>query len=392
MTVTFTPASTFGRYSLRRLFESDGTQLQAQLLNVPVSTPGDRTTWTWEDNWKNYVIPGLFTGTYGPLNMLSTGATPPSSIALYEEATMVYAGAYYDGEYYSGRYTYIYNPTGAGVEFTHCALFISQPTADTAEELVSPNQRCVLVTAANSDETASTLPAGYYAFNTFGIFDNYFLGGATVTTDTSLQSWAEKILDTPLDQPYPLITDYTKAYYINDEKTPFIEPAYKNIVGSSSSANSSYILAELLNVTGTVPAFDAPWSEWAAYRINRYATSELIFLVNYTPETATFQFVDGPDTYEVTFTATKLIPSAPADLLFTPPLSGSYTYTHVALFTDETSTPPPAGSSYTYSDPDKFLGVLTLASSVTMTTASTPRAYPVNVSFTYQPTYTVEVL
>lgn len=393
MTVSLIPASTFGRHALTRLFQTDGTALQVQLLNVPTSEPGDRTTWTWDSHWKNYAVAGAFSGSGGLLDLRTTGTAPPSSIALYEETTMVYTGAYYDGLYVEDdRYVLVYNSSGSAITFTHFAVFAAQPAANALAELNDANTYCLFVSAENADEDPATLAALSYAFIAFGIYGSSFLGGAVLTSTPSLQEWVDNVVLTPQDQPFPLVTSYTKHYPINKEQTPFVEPAYKTIVASTSTATQSYILGELLNVTGAVPAFDEGWSAWETYRIKRYAVSPLNFIFDYTAESEYIDIVVDGDTYRTTVSGNKLSPVAPADLHFTAPSSGSYTYTHIALFINETSTPPPPNSTYVYTDTDKFMGVIELASSVTMTTASTARAYPVIVSLLYEPQIEIELL
>jgi len=393
MAVSLIPASTFGRHALTQLFQTNGTALQVQLLNVPTSEPGDRTTWTWDSHWKNYVVAGAFSGSGGLLDMRTTGTAPPSSIALYEESTMVYTGAYYDGLYIEDdRYVLIYNSSGSTITFTHFAVFAAQPAANTLAELNDANTYCLFVSAENTDEDPATLDALSYAFIAFGVYDAVFLGGAVVTSTPSLQEWVDNALLTPQDQPFPLVTTNTKHYPFNKEQTPFVEPAYKTMVASTANASQSYILGELLNVTSTVPAFDEGWSAWETYRIKRYAVSPLNFVFEYTIESDYVDIVIGGDTYRTTVSGNKLSPVAPADLLFTAPSSGSYTYTHVALFANETSTPPPPNSTYVYTNQDKFMGVIELASSVTMTTTSTARAYPIRVSMLYEPEIEVELL
>ena len=388
MANTFVPAGTFGRYALRKIFEQDNTTMAVQLLNVPTSTPGDRSTWTWQDNWSQYAISGMFTGNSGRLDLRSTATSPPSSIAVVPEADAPLAGAYYDGEYVANyRYFYIGNFTGSTITYTHAAFFISQPTGSTLSTLAEPNLRCIFVAADNNTETTDTIANNSYLFFPFGLstFD-YLYGGAAVSISSSFEDWVkaeETYIEDGYTGVYPFIYDYTKIYHFNTANDTFFSRVYRLLNGATADTAETYFLAELLNVTAAEPDFDAGWAGWSTYRIERYATSTALMKFNYENKSDSWYWEDADITF--TYDGVQMSLKSNLDFVFGAPASGSYTYTHIAIFIAETSTAPPANFEYTYADPDKFLGVIKLDSSVTMTTASTAKGYPFNLSFMISP-------
>jgi hypothetical protein len=146
----------------------------------------------------------------------------------------------------------------------------------------------------------------------------------------------------------------------------------------------------VLNVTGSEPAFDEPWSAWSTSSINRFAVASPEYEYDYSEETDTYTLSLGPSTFEVSFTSDKVHLKENVEFVVTPPSSSSFTYTHLAIFLQPDATLPVNGQPYTHTDPDTFVGVIRLAASVTMTSTSTARAYPFNLGMVYNPELTVE--
>jgi hypothetical protein len=397
MTISFKATSTFGRYALRQLYEGLNPYLVAQLLNVPTSVTGDRSTWTWDANWKNYAIPGAFTGTGGSLNLTSIGNTPPSEIVVYDPDTSAFAGAYYDGDYIAdNRYLRLYNNSANAVTFTHAVFFVKQPNVTTTSSLVNLNTSLVFVRPWTTNESSTTVNAFSYLFMPFSRV--YGSGGTSITVASDFQEWVqddknsfEDLIEYGVYQaPYPIAYDI--GYRFNDETSPYFAQAYKDIIGVSESDTVTTFFAELLNVTGAEPGFEADWSSWSTYRINRYSTASVTPQYKYETKQNSYEIFDPALEVDllVTWTGLQISLKNYMEFIVTPPASSSYTFTHIAVFINEADSPPPAGTVYNYSNPDKFIGVIKLPSSVTMSSTSTNRAYPFNFGFMYQPVDTYE--
>jgi len=386
MPISFIPTSTFGRYGLKQLYQSRNTYLAVQLLNVPTGATGDRSTWTWASNWSNYIVAGAYSGSGGSLDLSTTippnAILPPSEITLYEEATSLFPGAYYAGEYVNdGMYVRFYNNSANTIQFTHAAFFAMQSNTASLNTASNLNESLLLVIPYAVDETATQLTAFDYAFFPFSIEEN--LGGTAFSTADSFDTWvdlSEDWLISPSSDPFPF-SGYP-GYHQNKQISPYVEDAYKNLLGITPTTPATSFLAELLNVTGAEPDFEDGWNGWSTYRINRYSTATLTPQFNYTSKTKSYTYI----TYEFTWTGLQIALRNSVEFIITPPSSSSFTFTHIAVFINEASSPPPAGTTYTYTDTDKFIGVIKLPSSVTMTTSSVNRAYPFNFSFMYQPT------
>jgi len=391
MPISFIPNSTFGRYGLRQLYESRNTYLVVQLLNVPTSVSGDRSTWTWNGNWSNYVVAGAFSGTGGSLNLLSSGASPPSSITLYEEATSAFSGAYYAGEYVAdSRYLRIYNNTAFGVQFTHAAFFVMQPSAASFSSMTNLNESLIFVRPFNTTTEGGTqIDAFSSKFFPFSRVSGF--GGTSYTTADSFESWVNadkaRLQNPAYTAPYP--GSFYAGYSQNKQTSPYMADAYNTLLGVNTTNTDTTFLAELLNVTSTEPDFEEGWNGWSTYRINRYSAATVTPNITYATKQDSYVVNFGGTDYTVTWTGLQAQLATPLEFIITKPAAGSFTFTHIAVFVNEIDIPPATGTTYNYPDTDKFVGVIKLPSSVTMTTTSINRAYPFNFAFMYQPSVAV---
>lgn len=398
--VSFISCSTFGRYALRALMETRSTYMSMQLLNVPVDIPGDRSQWTWDLNWKNYVVPGAFSSGTNAQNFLSTGGSPVVNIDLILSGNQPGPGAYYDGLAYDNeRYMAIYNPGPSDFTYTHAAIFTNQTTqASFNSNAPLLGESLVAVIPDNSETEESTTLSANTSFlfpcaveDAFGAY-----GGTAVCLSETFETWFSLYFsDTPFvsTEPSPFITlnniivdleDFayqSTAYFQNQEGKKYIVDTYKNLLGVSDATPTPTFLAELLNVTGSEPEFDEDWSAWETYRINQYALA--------IPEQR-YQHEDKSvyaesDGVGATITGTQIKLQNNTEFVFLPPGAGSFTYTHIAVFINVSSSQPLNGSTYTYADTTKFVGVIKLDSSVTLSSTSIARAYPFNFSLMVQP-------
>lgn len=393
MPISFIANSTFGRYGLEQLYQSRNTNLVVQLLYVLPSVSGDRSTWTWNDNWSNYVVAGAFSGTGGSLNLLTGGASPPSSITLYEEATSAFSGAYYAGEYIAdSRYVRIYNNTAFGVQFTHAAFFVMQPSAASFSSMTNLNESLIFVRPFDTTTEGGTQIDAYGSkYFPFANEDGY--GGTAFTTADSFEGWVaddEAFVTQPYTAPYP--GSFYAGYSQNKQTSPYMGDAYNNLLGVNTINTDTTFLAELLNVTGAEPDFEEGWSGWSTYRINRYTAATVTPNLTYTSKQHSYIIEFGGTDYEITWTGLQAQLANPLELIVNKPTAGSFTFTHIAVFANEIDIPPAAGTVYTYTDTDKLVGVIKLPSSVTMTTTSTARAYPFNFAFMYRPDPSIAVV
>jgi hypothetical protein len=406
---TFVPNSTFGRKSLRRVFESEAPRVAVWLLNVPSDTVGDRNTWTWADNWKNYRVQSILaynTSNY-VITLNSQGAVPPSTIELFEDGVHVSPGAYYvdgPGAADANQYTYIYNTGATSITFTHYAVFVQeQPFAD-IDYFSGPNQKrtddyLVLVTPYDTtNEDPVTLAPGQAVYFYFNFFAPTIVGASSSNFNgySALVDADEAYLNDLIDEtnlysvPNPIGYAGGNSYNLNKNNSPFLLQSYKNLLNLSVATPAPGFLAELLDVTGSEPAFDAPWSDWATYTVNRFAVAAPAYDYKYTAEQDSYQVSFFGLTFDIAFNSDKINLDTNVEFLFNAPSSGSYTYTHVAIFLQPSVSLPIQNAAYTHADPDTFVGVIRLAAPVTMTTSSTARAYPFNLGLVYNPELTVE--
>lgn len=396
---SFIPCSTFGRYALEQTFQSRNTYLVVQLLNVPTGVTGDRSTWTWADNWKNYVVTGAYSGTGGGLNLLTQGASPPQSLANYEEATSPWPGAYYAGDS-ALLYARMYNTTIFQYAFTHIAIFSMQSSTATFD----PNANLIgdsllAVQPYIPAQTLTLLNGGSSVYVYLGPAD--YSGLLAWTAATDFQDWVDRdelynidFWDTgTYTDPYPgLYSSDTSVYRQNKYPLSYFTDVYKTVLGFSAGDTAATFLAELLNVTGAEPAFEDGWSGWSTYRINRYSVASVPTTYTYASRNTSYILDIFGDNYDVDWAGEELRFTTPVEFVVNAPAGGSYTFTHIAVFANEIDTPPPDGTVYTYSNVNKFVGVIKLATAVTMTTSSTRRAYPFNFSFMYNALNTVELV
>jgi len=389
MPISFIPSSPFGTYGLRQLLESRGTYIAVQLLNVPEAAPGDRTTWTWTTNWSQYAVAGAFSGTGGNLNISSQGASPPASIATYDPATSAWPGAYYDTDYLTNGRVYMYNGSVNTYTYTHVAVFVMQQNAATLASLQFTDQSLLKVGYVPNYATTPSLPAtatlAPYNAKLFGFALPDSGGGASLTIAEGWDSWINyyeywDVNYATLSAPYPVLS--TNGYNGNKETSPPFLPSYKALLGITDQDNTTSFLAELLNVTSTEPDFGDGWYSWSTYRINRYSTAAIVPTgYNYTAREYANEYVFSGVTYEDYMAGTEISYKNYTEFIFTPPAAGSFTFTHIAVFVNEAEVPPQQGSTYTYADTTKLVGVIKLPASVTMTTSSAARAYPFRFSY-----------
>jgi hypothetical protein len=410
---TFVPNSTFGRKVLRNVFEREATYISAWLLNVPNDAPGDRTTWTWADNWKNYRIdtPFAYTTQGTVLDMESQGLASLSAIELFEEGIHVSPGAYYTagpGATADNRNTYIYNIGTETITFTHYAVF-TQEYATTSLRFYAladadrTNKSLAMVkpyTTFVEDPEPVTLAPNQYIALVFDLNEPSYTGGSCSNfksyEDMVLadQAFTEDIInETSLYAgPYVIGAAGISAINQNNRTSPYFTQAYINTLGFNPGITSPVFIAELLNVTDSEPAFDAPWSSWAPYSIQRYALAAPEYVYSYTEKQNLYTLVFEGDTYEITFTSDIISLRDPVEFEINIPTSGSFTYTHIAVFLLPTATLPPPGQAFVHTDTDAFVGTIKPDSTVTMTTTSTRRAYPFNLSLAYNPKLNFELL
>jgi hypothetical protein len=411
--VTFVPNSTFGRKTLRRVFESEAPGVSAWLLNVPSDTVGDRNTWTWADNWKNYRIESqyAYTTNGSVITLNSQSAVPPSTIELFEDGVNVSPGAYYvegPGADNNNQYTYVYNTGTETITFTHYAVFVQeQPFSSLtyyATDVASPrtNNYLAIVKPYDTDnEDPVTLGPGQAMY----LYFNYFAPSSVGASSSNFNSYStlveadEAYIIDALDEtdlyspPNPIGSAGSNSYNLNKSTSPFLLHAYENLLGfTSSTITTPRFLVELLNVTGSDPAFDLPWSAWSTSSINRFALASPEYEYAYNEETGFYTIDLFGDLFTVSFASDKIHFKENVEFVVTPPTSSSFTYTHLAVFLQPDATLPVNGQPYTHTDPDTFVGVIKLAASVTMTSTSTARAYPFNLGLVYNPELTYEEL
>jgi hypothetical protein len=403
---TFVPNSTFGRKTLHNVFESEATGVAAWLLNVPSDTVGDRSTWTWADNWKNYRVdsPFAYTTNTSVIDLNSRIATPPSEIEVFEDGVNVSPGAYYvegSGANSNNQYTYVYNTGTQTITFTHYAVFVQeQPFSSLTYYSTDPvnprtnNYLAIVKPYDTTNEAPVTLAPGQAMFIYFNFFAPAVVGASSSNFDSysALVAADEAYLNDLIDEtnlytpPNPIGNAGFNSYSLNKSTSPFLLHTYKNLLGfTPSTLASPRFLVELLNVTGSEPTFDEPWSAWSASSINRFALASPEYEYAYNQEAGTYTVSLGPSTIEISFASDKVRLKDNVEFVVTPPSSSSFTYTHLAIFLQPDATLPVNGQPYTHTDPDTFVGVIRLAASVTMTSTSTARAYPFNLGLVYNP-------
>lgn len=403
---TFIPNSSFSRHALRTALESRGAYITIQFLNVPEATPGDRSTWTWANNWGLYAIPGAYSSGLDALQLLSTGGGT-GVLELWAEATSPDPGAYYANTIYGTPLVGYTNNGLSDITFTHVAVFTMQTDSPVTDpETALSDEFLAYVYPYNKDtEAADTLPAGERYYN--------FIGGALHESNfASFDDWVDADEAITLDiinsgglYTYPYLNSsyifkigdefVGYGYYNNTQTKQYFNTLHQYLLEISGTRTNATFLAELLNVTGTEPDFDAGWSGWETYRINRYAFTAAETAYKYENKEGSWLLDLGlidPElsgTYlETVWTGQQVSFLNPCEFVFTAPTSSSYTFTHIAIFINEGSSAPQQGTTYTYTDTDRFVGVIAVPSSVTMTTSSTARAYPFNLAVMYQPTST----
>jgi len=412
---TFVPNSTFGRKVLRSVFESENTFIAGWLLNVPTDAPGDRRTWTWEDNWKNYRLETSFaySTNVSVIDADSQNGDSPSAISLFEEGVHISPGAFYvegPGKTNNNSRTYFVNSGTETVTITHIAIFVQDSKFSNLRYVSDPdtertNQYLAGVLSYGfSDEDPVTLGPGQSLFLFFNPSTPEFSRGKCGTYDSFASFvqadedyYADLLNETNLYVP-PHVSGNSldTHYYLNRQESPFFIKSFNNLLQLYDGVTTPGFFAELLNVTDYEPLFDALWNDWEPYTVNRFAISVPDNEFKFTGEEGSyiesFTFDEEEFSLLVEFEGTKVNLKETQEFVFGPPSSGSYTYTHVAVFLQPGVELPVQGSPYTHSDTDLFVGVIRLAAPITMTTTSTARAYPFNLGLVYNPAVSVEEL
>jgi len=394
---TFIGNSNFSRQALRNLFESPNSFMAAWALNVPVDTPGDRSTWTWAANWSQYRVPGLIHSTGETMmSFRSTDSPAPAEIDIRESYTHPSPGAYYqESPTSSGNVgTRIFNNTGGDADFTHVAVFVQQANQTIFPDLVSTNAYMVAVCRMQESEEPITL-----INNNFIYIDCIRLGvfspGAINTcyasfqdfVDTDEVEYLDEIEETDLYM-YPKVFSSlggSNMYTAKTQAFPYLKQGYTDMLREIPEFSTASLIAEALNVTGTEPDFEEAWTSWQTYRINRYSVVTLPTTYKYENQSAFYDTTFMGETFRTTWYGESISMQDPVEFVFAPPSSGSYTYNTIAVFLNPTNLLPLQGENITYPNLDNFIGVIKLDSAVTLTTGSTARLYPFNIQFMLNP-------
>jgi len=407
---TFIPNSTFGRKVLRSVFESENTYISGWLLNVPADAPGDRRTWTWEDNWKNYRInsPFAYTTNGSVIDINSRIDFAPSAISLFEDGVHISPGAFYvegPGKTNNNQRTYFLNSGTETITFTHFAVFVQESQFNSLRYLSNPdsertNQYLAGVQSFGfNNEDPVTLGPDQAMFLFFNLSTPGSSSGKCGTYDSFasfVRADEDYYADAIYESPHVSGNIADTHYYLNRQESPFFAESFNNMLQLYGGVTTTGFFAELLNVTDYEPLFDAPWNDWEPYTVNRFAISvpdnELKFTGEEGSYVETITFEEEEFSLLFEFEGTKVNLKETQEFVFGPPSSGSYTYTHVAVFLQPGVELPVQGNPYTHSDTDLFVGVIRLAAPITMTTTSTARAYPFNLGLVYNPALSVEEL
>ena len=400
----FIANSSFSRQALRNLFENPNSFLAAWALNVPVDTPGDRSTWTWAANWSQYRVPGLV-HSFGTTIMSfdSVSPTAPAVIDTRDSYTHPSPGAYYQESPTSSSNvdTRIFNNTGGDADFTHVAIFVQQPNQVISATGTNADTYMVAVVKMQESEEPTTL-----INNDFIFLDCIRLSisspGAINTCYASFQDFVDtdelefldELDETGLYTEPKVVTSIggLSMYTAKTQTFPYLIQGYKDLLRKRPEFPTASFIGEALNVTGLEPDFEEAWTSWQTYRINRYSVATLPTSYKYEDQSAFYDISDLGDTFRITWTGQSISMQNPVEFIFTAPSSGSYTYNAIAVFLNPTNLSPLQGDNITYPDLDNFVGVIKLDTAITLTTGSTARAYPFNVQFMLNPNLDLEEL
>ena len=438
----FKPNSAFGRNALRSIYESQ--RFSCQLLRVPNDLlPINKDNWTWKDNWSKYITtkPSFFGGAEtmytGADNSLEVDSQPTTvtqnvSIDLYSGTGTTVVGAYYDlPPDNTDPYADMYNDMDSfGVEYTHCAIFINDDNLRRPlirpENLEPPVDPSLIENLDYfEDRFIGTVPYNNNSFplqsvNSEQFLDVYFFKklrppegpfsqknfGPTFVLDKSFNDLIDTIIlerNTLLDNDYPTIGLIPRSNLPYNAISKIHERIYKRLFLStgpdvSDLTSPHTVLVELLNVTTTAPADDSPWSDWEEHRIKRYYISSVSGPYKYTPKERVFvevieDYYYGTITITETYSGVEIATENPLDLTITPPTSGSFTFTHIAVFSTDRTTPLASGTTYVYPNTDKLIGVIDMEESITVSsTGGVNYVVPLTLSFVLGPKRTYEAV
>ena len=394
---TFIGNSNFSRQALRNLFESPNSFMAAWALNVPVDTPGDRSTWTWAANWSQYRVPGLIHSIGETImSFSSTGSLAPAEIDIRESYTHPSPGAYYqESPTSSGNIgTRIFNNTGGDADFTHVALFVQQPNEIISPTATDTDTYMVAVVRMEESEEPVTLINNNYIFID-SIRFSIFNPGAINTCYASFQDFVntdeieylDEIEETDLYM-YPKVFSSIGNINMYTAKTsafPYLTQGYKDLLRNRPEFSTASFIGEALNVTGTEPDFEEAWTSWQTYRINRYSVVTLPTTYKYENQSGFYDTTFMGETFRTTWSGESISMRDPVEFVFAPPSAGSYTYNSIAVFLNPTNLLPLEGQNITYPNLDNFIGVIQLDTPITLTVGDPARAYPFNIQLMLNP-------
>jgi hypothetical protein len=438
----FKPNSAFGRNALRSIYESQ--RFSCQLLRVPNDLlPINKDNWTWKDNWSKYIttkpsfLGGAETMYTGADNSLEVDSQPSTvtqnvSIDLYSGTGTTVVGAYYDlPPNNTDPYADMYNDMdSSAVQYTHCAIFINDDNLrrplKRPENLEPPVAPSLIENLDYFEERfIGTVPYNNNSFpiesvNPQQFLDVYFFKklrppegpfsqknfGPTFVLDKSFNDLIDTII---LERSNLISGDYPTVGLISRGNLPYNatskihERIYKRLFlstepGVSDLTSPHTVLVELLNVTTTAPADDSPWSDWEEHRIKRYYISSSSGPYRYTPKEIVFvevieYYYDEIITITETYSGVEIATENPLELTITPPTSGSFTFTHIAVFSTDRTTPLASGTTYVYPDTDKLIGVVDMEESITVSsTGGVNYTVPLEISYMLGPKYTYEIV
>jgi hypothetical protein len=356
-----------------------------------------------------------------------------TAINLYSGTGTTVVGAYYDElPDVDDAFAQVYNSTpNTTLEYTHCAIFIDDSgTINPLKrpETVDLSTNTTLNANLNyfEDRFIGTVPynAGSFSvvrfLNSGQFINTYFYlktqppggpfalknFGPTFTSSTTFDALIDTYIlerSNLFNNDYPVVGGLTNTNLPFNAVSKIHQTVYKKLFSLpgtllNDSNPSHNLLVELLNVTTSAPADDSPWSDWEEHRIKRYYISSVSGPYGYTPRELVFveiisDYYYGTITITETYTGVEITTKDPWDLTITPPSSGSFTFTHVAVFSTDRTTPLPSGTTYVYPDEDKLLGVIDMEESVTVSsTDELNYVVPLKVSYVLGPKRTREVV
>jgi len=439
----FKPSSVYGRNVLRNVFEQ--ASFSCQLVALPQALHYvDTTAWTWKNDWSKYVVTKpisfggaetLYSGSDNSLavNSITGAENQNAEIQLYSDENTSIVGAYYTIPADSpGLYAEVYNDlVNFGLGYTHCAIFVTDTltefprkrpenanfAADPQLEINLDYFEARLISVVKQTEIIPSqgfvIPSQSYVQTYFNIaefppgalFTSQY-NGPYLSTGIDFDDLITRLIESEGDLDTPAVTTpqtllaFNQTYsYINVysalQNQQFLTTAYTQmfvpITGTEVQIYRPHnCLIELLNVTTTAPADDSPASSWLEHRTNRYYVASTSGPYTYEPNekifTETFEYYGTTITVTNSYKGTVISPATPFEIFISPPASGSFSFTHLAVFATERTQPPAVGATYTYPNTDRFLGVIDMEETVTISSSeATARLIPLKVALMVGP-------